>query len=129
MRKVLDFFIENWIRLVASFVFGAAVMVIFVAIKQNWSVVINYVNGLFLAGFLLFAFGVLIILTGFGSFNMFTFYFNRKKKDNGYKENYYEYTQRKEIERSKYKKIFLPYLIIGTLYILISVVLYFICLR
>lgn len=132
------FFAKNWIRMVAATIFGAVIMIIYVALQSNvilpetnqpvypWDKLIHYVNGLFIAGALIAFVSLLILLSSFGSFNIFSFYLRRKKKENGFKENYYEYSERVEKTHSSYRFIFIPYLLVGLVFIAIALTLYFV---
>ena len=117
---------------------GAGIMIGYVALQSRvvsvetgnpiypWDKLINYINGSFIAGAIISLVSILILLSSFGSFNLFSYYFRRKKKENGYKENYYEYTERVAKSQSSYRFVFLPYLIIGLVFIAVSLILYFV---
>ena len=128
MLKIASFFKENWIRFVASIGVGAIFMVIYNAILQSttsvniWALLSSYRDGATIGGFVLFFFGLLLILSHFGAFDIFNFFFGRKKKEDGTREIYSEYVQRKRMEKGHLNLYFLPYLIVGSLFLLFSVI-------
>lgn len=138
MRRILEFLQKNWIRMSVSFFAGAIILIGYVALQSRtvsattgeasypWDKLINYVNGAFISGVLISLVSILILLSSYGTFNIFTFYMKRKKKENGYKESYYEYNERVEESQSSYRFIFLPYLIIGLVYIVTALIIYFV---
>lgn len=124
LAKIGQFFAKNWIRLLIAFGIGLAFMTLYNAIQgqYSWSHLEYYRDGSFIAGMILLFMGLLALLTSFGAFNIFSFYFNRKEKENGMKENYTEYSERKKEERSKFDFSFLSYIIIAFAYLLFSVI-------
>ena len=82
----------------------------------------SYRDGATIGGFALIFFGLLLVLNHFGAFDIFNYFFQRKKKEDGSKEIYSEFVERKRIEKGRLNLSFLPYLIIGCLYILFSVI-------
>ena len=124
MRKILDFFINHWIRFTIAFVIGASLILLYCGVTNTWSRMIGYCNGSFIAAFVLISFSALTILNLFGAFDIFSYYPSRKKKENGLKENLFDYSTRKKQERSKFKLVFVPYLAWGVLFLIASVILY-----
>ena len=128
MDKIGLFFKKNWIRFVACIVVGALFMVLYNVLLQSstdvniWVMLSSYRDGATIAGFVLFFFGLLLILGHFGAFDIFNFFFARKKKEDGSKEIYSEYVERKRMEKGHLNLFFLPYLIVGSLYLLFSVI-------
>ena len=128
MAKIGLFFKENWIRFLASIGVGAIFMLIYNLVLQStsdvniWAMLSSYRDGATIAGFALFFFGLLLILAHFGAFDIFNFFFQRKKKEDGSKEIYSEYVERKRMEKGHLNLFFLPYLIVGSLYLLFSVI-------
>ena len=128
MLKIGLFFKENWIRFLASIAVGLIFMLIYNLVLQSttdvniWAMLSSYRDGATIAGFVLFFFGLLIVLAHFGAFDIFNFFFARKKKEDGSKEIYSEYVERKRMEKSHLNLSFLPYLIVGGLYLLFSLI-------
>lgn len=129
MRNVLEFIQKNWIRFVVSLAIGLAISIIYMSVNTylgSWKDIMFYCNATFIASFLLFAIGVLTLLNNFGGFDIFSFLIMRKPYNEARKENLYEYSERKKEERKKYKLVFLPYLIVCSLFLIASLILYFI---
>lgn len=128
MQKIRSFFAKNWIRLLASFGVGLFIMALYNLIlhfnnySNVWTSLYYYANGATIAGFCLLFFGLLLLLSHFGAFDIFTFYIQRKKKENGSKENYGDYVNRKREENSTLDLYFLAYIIVGVLFIIFSII-------
>ena len=125
MHKILDFFVKHWVRFLISLVIGLIIGVVYLLISKGWTLVIAYCNATFIAGFVLFAISVLVVLNLFGAFDIFSFFFMRKKVESGAKENLYDYSTRKKEERNKFKLVFMPYLVVATLFLIVSLILFF----
>ena len=125
MAVILHFLKKNWIRFLVALIIGVIPVVVFNAVNNTWQLAIGYCNGLFISAFLLIAISGLVALSLFGAFDIFSFYFDRRRKEDGTKENLYDYSARKKENRWKAKFAFLPYLIIGSLYLIASLILYF----
>ena len=128
MRKIGAFFKKNWIRFLACLGAGLLVMagynfiLQFTSDSEAWKELYAYRDGSTIAGFAILFFGLLLLLSHFGAFDIFNFYFQRKKKDDGSKENYGEYVKRKKEEKSALNLYFLPYIITGIIFVLFSVI-------
>ncbi len=136
MYKIGLFFKKNWIRFLVSVLTATTLLIVYLVAYQNadnintWVVPAYYRDGLFIAGMVVVFFGGLAIVSNFGIFDIFSFYPGRKKKEDGKKENYGDYVQRKKLERSSEKNLyFLPYFIIGGLLLIASLILYFVSLN
>ena len=125
MRKIREFLVNHWVRFLISFFIGVFTMVIYLAVKNGWQYSINYVNATFMSAAILIGIAALSTLTLFGAFDIFSYFFNRKKKENGKKEILSEYAERKRIERGKQKLIFIPYLFNGIIFLIASLILRF----
>ena len=129
--KILSFLKKNWIRMLVSFLVGLVLMVIFNAVYANegqpsWTNLNFYRDGSFIAAMSIFFIGLLGAVSNFGFFDIFSYYPGRKKKDDGKKENYGEYVERKNLERGKFNLFFLSYIIIALVYAIFSLVLFFV---
>lgn len=127
-----------------SLIIGAMIMIVFnvaaqsqkitdpdLGIKVNfnpWNKLYCYRDGAFLAGMILVGVGGLAIVGKLGVFDIFSYYPGRKKKENGYKENYGEYVQRKRIERGKRSMYYLSYFYIAAIYLFFSIIALFVTL-
>ena len=135
MNSIGNFFKKNWIRFIVSLAIGATMVCIYnfghqISLKINpWVIPYFYRDSLFIAGMVVVFSGGLAIVSNFGVFDIFSFYPRRKKKEDGKKENYGDYVERRRAERSSDKNLyFLPYFIIGTLFLIASLILYFVLL-
>lgn len=129
MMNILHFFRKNWIRFLVSFLIGVTLVLAYIIIRASsvgaevWGEIEYYRDGFTLAGFVLLFVGGLSALTNFGAFDIFSYYPNRKRKEDNTKEQYYEYVERKKESRRKYRLFFLPYIIIATIYLIVAVIL------
>ena len=126
-----DFFSKNWIRFLVSFLIGLTIMTLYnisyaASGAPAWSSLEYYRDGSFIAGMVVFFIGCLAVIAHFGFFDIFSFYPGRKRKENGYKENYGDYVERKKKERGKLSLSFLSYIIIALVYLTFSLILLFI---
>ena len=131
LSKIGQFLKKNWIRMLVAFLIGLLLMVIYnvsyaTAGANSWGRLEYYRDGSFIAGMVLFFIGLLAIISNTGFFDIFSFYPGRKKKENGSKENYAEYVQRRNEERGKFNLYFLSYFIIALVYALLSIILFFV---
>ena len=124
-QAIYYFFKNNWIRFLVAFLLGVVPVIVYQAVNNTWTLPLGYCNGLFVSAFLLISISVLVVLNLFGAFDIFSFYINRKRTEEGRKEDLYEYSTRKKEERLKAKLVFLPYLIVGLLYLIASLIIYF----
>ena len=129
--KVLEFLKHNWIRMVIAFVLGLLLMVLYNASQasigaNSWGQLSYYRDGAFIAGAALFFIGLLSLVAGWGAFDSFSFFISRKKKEDGSKENYGEYVNRKKEDRAKINLSFLSYIIIALVYVIFSLITFFI---
>ena len=132
MTVIAKFLKKNLIRLIVATIIGLILMVIYNLSYQfgysvnSWGELSYYRDGAFIAGMVLFFVGLLTIVSQFGTFDIFSFYAGRKRKDDGTKENYTEYVERKNENRSKFNFAFLSYFIIATCFLIFSFVIYFV---
>lgn len=131
MSAIKSFFLKNYIRLIVSLVIGLILMTIYNLSYQfglsvnAWSNLSYYRDGAFIAGMVLLFIGLLAIISQFGAFDIFSFYAGRKRKEDGSKENYTEYVERKRETRGRFNITFLSYFIISTCFLVFSFVIYF----
>ncbi len=131
MAKVGRFFQENWLRMLISFLIGLTLMAIYNFSYQStgansWGKLEYYRDGSFIAAMALLFVGLLSIVSHFGVFDIFSFLPGRKVKDDGKKENYSEYVERKNLARGHLKLHFLSYILIALVYATFAVVTYII---
>ena len=125
MRRIIDFLVDHWVRFLVAFLIAVSIMITYLAVNDAWALMIGYCDALFIAGFTLFAFAALATLNLFGAFDIFSFLPARRKKENGAKEDFYEYTTRKKEERGRFKLVFVPYLTWAVICLLVSLILLF----
>lgn len=128
---VIDFFAKNWIRMVAAFFVGLTMMAIYnmsyaFGGYPAWTGLEYYRDGSFVAGMILFFVGLLVVIAHFGTFDIFAFYPTRKRKENGHKENFGDYVQRRNKERGRLTLSFLSYILIALIFIAFSLILFFV---
>ena len=87
-----------------------------------WDKLEYYRDGAFIAGMVLVFVGGLAIVGKAGIFDIFSYYPGRKKKENGLKENYGEYVERKRFERASKNMFYLSYFYIAMIFIVFSVI-------
>ena len=129
--KIGEFFKKNWIRMLIAFGVGLLFMVFYNILYASaganaWTGLEYYRDGSFMAFLVLLAVGGLAAVGSTGFFDIFSFYPGRKKKEDGTKENYAEYVQRKNEGRAKLNLSFLSYFIIALIYAIFSLVLFFV---
>ena len=125
------FFKKNWIKMVVSFVIGLILMAIYNSSyaatgAPSWSSLEYYRDGSFIAAAAITFIAILSVLSFFGAFDIFSYYPGRKRKEDGKKENYGEYVERKNMERGKFDLSFLSYILIALVYATFSLILFFV---
>ena len=125
-----DFFTKNWIRMLVAFLVGLTLMALYNVSQAaggnpSWTGLEYYRDGSFIAGMILLFIGLLVVIAHFGTFDIFSFYAGRKKKENGHKENFGDYVERKNKERGKLTLSFLSYIIVSLVFISFSLILFF----
>ena len=122
MSQLRLFFINNWIRLLVTFVLGLIIMTIYNFTAGSWIEPISYSNGAFIAGFTWIAIGALFVVEGFGGLDIFVYLPRRRKDANGHIEDFYEYSERRKRERKVGQFGFIAYFLQGLLFILFSTI-------
>ena len=130
LSAILTFLKKNWLRMLIAFAVGLGLMAIYNSVyagqgQPSWTNLRFYRDGSFIAGMTILFVGLLAVVANFGFFDIFSFYPARKKKEDGKKENYTEYVERKNLERGKFNLFFLSYIIIALVYLTFSLVLFF----
>ena len=122
---VLLFFKRYWIKFLVCVLLGFTLMAIYNSSAGRWDQLSSYCNGSFIGGAALFFIGMLSIVNNFGAFDLASFYFMRKQFDETRKENYGEYVSRRGDERSKSRFGFLPYVIVGFVFIIVGISMFY----
>jgi len=84
--------------------------------------ILAYVEAFSVAGAVSVLFGLLLWVSAAGAFNTFGYAFSFFRSERRYKD-LYEYTVAKQEEVSKQKKIYIPYIVVGVVFLIISLVL------
>ncbi len=81
-----------------------------------------YVDAFSVAGAVSVLFGMLLWVTSVGAFSTFGYAFSTFRSERKYKD-LYEYTKAKQEKQAKQKKTYVPYIVVGAVFLLISFVL------
>jgi len=84
--------------------------------------ILAYVEAFSVAGAVSVLFGLLLWVSAAGAFNTFGYAFSFFRSERRYKD-LYEYTVAKQEKVSKQKKIYIPYIVVGVVFLIISLVL------
>ena len=125
MRIIVDYLRKYWLKFALCPVIGLLIMVTYNGAHGQWNVPVAYSNGAFIAGAVLFLIGLLSLVNSFGAFDLSSFYFRRKQFDETRKENYGEYVNRRAEERKKTRMGFLPYVIVGAIFIIVGISIFY----
>lgn len=98
---------------------GLTVLVLYL---KGYDYMLAYVNAFSVAGAVSVLFGLLLWVSAAGAFNMFGYSFSYFKGGQRYKD-FYEYTVAKQEKVSKQKKIHVPYIVVGCVFLIVSFVL------
>ena len=129
--KIGEFFSKNWIRLLVAFLIGLTVMALYNLSYSTsgyfvWDKLEYYRDGSVIAAMVILFIGLLAVIAHFGLFDIFAFYARRKRKENGYKENFGDYVDRRTKERGRLNLSFLSYILIALVYMTVSLIVFFI---
>ena len=119
-----QFIISNWIRMVVGLAIGITIYIVYVAVRNGWSILIYHVDALFYAAATLVFLGLLILMTNLGAGDIFAYRFRRRRLPSGQKETLYEYSQRKKQERAPMMWSFFSYLIVAIPFIIALIIIY-----
>lgn len=96
-----------------------AVLVMYLRDFDGW---ICYVDAFSVAGAVSVLLGMLFWVTSVGAFSTFGYAFSTFRSERKYKD-LYEYTKAKQEKQTKQKKIYMPYIVVGFIFLMISFVL------
>ena len=121
--KLKYFFLDNKIGFIVAISLGVFIVLIFTILNNSWTNLVGYCDATFSAS------GILLCAAGFsfvnyhGAFDMFSYSFSKKKrKEMG--EDYYQYAERKALERKTNKLVPVPYLLISLLFFIIALIIF-----
>lgn len=123
-----EFFKKNWIRFIVAFVIALGLLFLYVGLRgaEAWSALVFYSDGAFIGGFSAILIGGLSVVNGFGGFDMASYYFRRRQIGPGQKEDLYQYSTRKAEARKANRLAFLPYVIVGAIFVIFAIVTHFV---
>ena len=121
MSFLNKYFFHSPMHYVAALVMNIVLMLI-VLFLNGFDKVIFYVNACSVAGAISVLWGMLLGVTAAGAFNTFGYALSTFRTERKY-QDLYEYTVAKEEKNSKQKKTYIPYIVIGAVFLLISYVL------
>ncbi len=108
----------SWKRYAAAFGVNAALTLLVLFVK-GFKLKINYVDAFSVAGAVSILLGLLVWITAAGAFDTIGYGFSVFRKDRKYKD-LYEYTVHKREKRSRQHRPFLPYIVVGIVFVVIS---------
>lgn len=115
-------FIHSPIRYVIALVVCGALSAAFIISKGNY--LMSYIDGFSAAGAVSILFGALVLVTNLGAFDMFSYSFAIMRKANReFYKDLYQYSQIKKEKRSKHFFTFVPYMVVGLLFIIIALIM------
>ena len=117
MKFLKKYFLQTWKKYLIVLFIGAAILILNLALN-GFNKPINYMNGLFIAGFALICIGGLSVLSYLGAYDFFSYAFYRKKAS----MDYMDYIKQKEMKRKNSVLPYTAYFIIGGIFILVSFV-------
>lgn len=121
MSFLSKYFFHSPMHYVAALVMNILLMLIVLFI-HGFDKVIYYVNACSVAGAISVFWGMLLWVVAAGAFNTFGYALSTFRSERKYYD-LYEYTVAKEERSSKQKKTYMPYIVVGVVFLLISYVL------
>lgn len=119
-------FFHSPIRYIVSFVLSTCITVAYL-FSTNFKILKCYADGMLAGGAFSVLFGLLVLVIYLGAFDTFAYGFKRIfNRTNGKYNDLVEYENVMKEKRSKNKFIFVPYLVVGVLFILVSIILFII---
>lgn len=111
-----------WYKYLILIIIGIILIIINIGVKGNWKYIGFYADGAFIAGVVLILLGGLSFVNYEGAFDIFS-YLGTKRNENGRKLTFAEYGEVLKEEKKKKGFVFIPYIIVGFIYILLGVIL------
>ncbi|MBQ4563478.1 MAG: DUF3899 domain-containing protein [Lachnospiraceae bacterium] len=103
--------------------FGLNVLlVLLVLFLKGFDRILAYIDAFSVAGSVSVLYGLLMLVTSLGAFNMFGYAFSSFRTERKYKD-LYEYTMVKQKKQAGREKTYTPYMIVGVIFLLVSYVL------
>ena len=111
-------FLHSPLKYIISFIVGGAIAV-GVLFIEGFDIKMSYQDAFFIAGAVLVVTGGLSFVTYFGGFDIFVYGFMSFNPNRRYKD-LYEYSEAKKEKRRSKSIPFMPYIVIGVIYIIVS---------
>ncbi len=108
----------SWKRYIAALVLNIA-LTLLVLLIRGFELKIYYVDAFSVAGAVSILLGLLFWITAAGAFDTIGYGFSTLSSNRKYKD-LYEYTVGKKEKRSRQNRTFLPYIVVGVVFLLIS---------
>ncbi len=107
--------------------YGAALglnvfFVFLVLLLRGFDYLIYYVDAFGVAGGISVFFGLLLLVSSLGAFTTFGYSFSTLRGERKYKD-LYEYTEAKKEKQANQPRIYMPYILVGFVFLIISFVL------
>lgn len=122
MKFIKKLFINSWIRYLVSFVIGLLIAVVYLSFN-GFKYFYSYVNAISTAGISLIFIGLLSLVSYLGAFYAFGYGFSQIFGNKSNYKDLYDYTTRKIEIRKRKNFIFMPYIIVGIIFVIISLIL------
>ena len=114
---------KYYLKYIAGLIIGIGILCINNIIKEKWDLIMYYVDGSFIAGMTLICVGGLSVCSYFGAYDVFAYMFTKRLPD-GTKPSLYEFSEERKDNRKKIKGKFIPYFVMGGVFLAIALILY-----
>ena len=117
---------KYWLRTVIILVVACSLSLTYLFVNMNqgsFSKLFYYVDAFFIGGSATVCFGMLSLVTYYGAFDFVSYAF-MGKNENGKRVDFADYLEDRKERNLKRKNIFVPYFIIGLIFIAIAMTLY-----
>ena len=121
-EAIKNFFIENLARFIISFVVVILITILYNLSHNGWKTIVAYIDSTFISSIVLFCISGLSFVNQQGTFDIFAYTFSKKKRKEQ-NEEFYDFTERRNLERKATPYVPLPYLFVGILSFIISIIL------
>jgi len=121
VRILKKIFVHSWKHYAAACGIGL-LLTFLMLLKNGFGLRIFYMDGLTVAGAVLILLGLLMLTTRLGAFDIFSFSFSTLRSERRY-HTLYDYTEAKSQKRRKSEWTFMPYLLIGAVFLGIGLLL------
>ena len=125
MKVLLDKIFFHSLKKYCILFVVACILVLIGLLLNGFEYAIYYVNSFFVAGFSMVCFGGLSIINYFGGYDFMSYAFSKRNPD-GTKIQYSTYIENKESKRKVKNLPFGPYFVVGIIFIIISLVIYWV---